>query len=408
MPTGRGRAGQASAAQVAFASTPGTFVIDPAAGSDLNPGTAELPWQSWLPYELSIGLAPLNALHRVTILGDLDYVRPPRFGPAGHLQLVGEPTVLYAGTLTAGTLPANPASQTANTLVDSALASASPYDSWTALINANDFVAVQVRITSGPRAGAVGWALVELTASPPTARSSRFSNSGIPLDDPPLVGPGLVDPEEDDPFEVSLLPAINDLLFDQWVSGSPAPRGVKISFWNLKFPYSLAVLPPSTLYTAQFHGCDLSAPVNANCFGCRLDSVEVTPGGTLFARGCALTSYFNVDASATALLAQCVGQYISLIPANGGTITIVGDVGLFDAFGAALWPFSGGRIVATDLVWGDGNVYGWDIAGYDSVHRYSVVPTVTGTTDDILLNGVAKTYGMLPVYDALDSGLVPV
>jgi hypothetical protein len=388
------------------------FYIDPG-GSNFNPGTIDRPWKDWGDYEARLGPAELAALHRVTLLDSIDRIVTPSISAAGHLQIVGAPTPLYTGAFGAGTAGPNRGAQVATNLTDAALPNDPTYASWTDLMGANDFVAVRVRITSGDRADSVGWVVADLGLSggKAVARSSRFSNlAGSPQDNLDISGPGPNDPVPGDPFVVETLPSINDLTIDPRISGDGRLRTAKLSFWGVRIPLLFTTFPTNVLYVTQFLGCDIIGPANVNAFGTRLDSMEVTVGCTIIARQCAITSFFYTDAGSSALLLDTIAQGTSLIPDAGSALSL-GDVGVFDAFGPAIWPAHGAAVTASDLVWGTGSsTYGWQIDGYGQLCRYFVQPTVTGNVGNVGLNGVTKSYAALPtgIYDATKgSGLVP-
>lgn len=399
-----------------------TWYIDPVAGDDRRSGlTADASIRTHEEMRARIGQKFINQATTVHLLGNFDSSNPVRvwfnLGPSGSLLYVGTRTVVYTGSITAVT-----ARDRANNIPWAIEDTAIPV-SWTAsgLINTASGTGLRLRVTSGTRAGAVTWPTLDLTAK--TARISALkADTAAPA---PLPSPTI-----GDPFVIETLSSIADFSVDIRMSSIvlPGPTGQRVKFTDLAISNSTSHHPSvrALPYTKDsplvtFFGCDVGYTQMgygsiAGYVACKFSGAVGGPpasSGNTFVGGKVADSIFACAIFRTVIVGG--GGKVTLdgdtllqgcgIVVDGG-MAVLGLVGVFDVAGDALGLFSGEAVSrnvlqASHILYGSGSTgYGVNVRSLTSLGYDVTKPTVTGTTGDTKIGGVATAWAAVPATTA--------
>jgi hypothetical protein len=393
---GRLPPGVPSAAQVATAAQANLY-LDPVNGSDGRSGISSgSAWKTGSKLAQAIGDAPVNTTLAINLLSDVpigDRIVVPPVGVDGFLKYIGTATTLRTSTATAGTAGPTNTTQTRAQFIDSSIVS-----SWSnAGAGSTSLIGKRIRITSGARAGAIGWLIKD--AGSKTALTPRML--AVSLTDPIPVQFTAVAQASGDPYVVEDLTSIHEIDFSKPMS-THLGRIVKCAFYGVKFPVGEATPIVPGAYgnpTVAFIGCDLGI-VGGVLFShaCVHSYGYLVPGSYALLNGCWIDQYLYYEHGAYVALQQgSVAQAANII-GEGGHL-YADDVGIFDCTGHGLETRVGGRVQAPGLIWGNANSGRGIAAGAQSGVAYSTKPSVTGTLGDTIVGGTAKAYASIPYFE---------
>jgi hypothetical protein len=380
-----------------------TWWIDPVAGSNNQSGlTRGTAIRTWAEYSARTGDLPV-ATSTVNLLGDLpasDPLVPPRI-PAGALVVVtGQPGAVALYTSAAGftaTTAQVPATNTAWSATDAAMPA-----NWSAAGPAgSSLVNSRIRVTSGPRAGAVCWAAKDLGGK--SARVS-FPLALSPAPPFPFGGYPATTLAPGDPFVVERLPVVGDLVFRYPISSDYESNNALLVFDSLSFnppppDFTAAVVPDGPGQGAvRFQGCDVGDVQGSAFFAaCQHAPFVFWTNGFPNLAACLIQGESTVEPGCAMFLTQDC-----LVQCGGGTKGIVlhssvlqdAEVAVFDAVGDGFNLEPGSVLTADSALWGSGNGgYGVRVQGPAGALAWGgTLPTVTGTSGNLVVGGVAKTW----------------
>lgn len=389
------------------------WAVDADDGDDGGPGTPAQPLRTlaelarrWAGRVLS----PSIATATITLAGTFPtevFALPDVYIGRGQTVIVrpASLTEVANGTITTYTARV-PASNTAATIL--------------ADISFAGLAQARIRITSGPSAGATAWIGKDLGAN--TCRVGAFQREGTPLT-----------PANGSTFVVETYPtAVGGVAF-AFAGGGVVRvedldiRNISIGQGHYLLGSGLGLFGASALFGggSQLYRCILSGASNsgsrwyygANFTGCCSTTSLVWAVGQFSLQGHTFFSRWEVRESASVV---ANGPYLTLESISSGSVALVQlsvgnilyavDIEVFDCTSRGQgFLLDGSYVGAFDArsVYGSGNTLPSAIQCYSgSSWIYTTKPTITGTVQDTLVGGTAKTWAAIPYVEAANNAMI--
>lgn len=407
------------------------WVVDPVNGNDGFSGVPGSPLKTlseWVRRASSVDRLTASSM-TVTILSSLnagDY--PMGVIRVGNCNLViqGSPTPVQTGTYTT-VVQCNPATNVPYSITDTALSSAS---FWSAHVSNTASVGRRLRTTSGPNVGNVVWPAKDLGA-----KSCRVSAPMVLDLDAGSFAATLGALTTGDPYVLEQIPMTNGMavtfLTDQnegASKGSSSFGQARVVFKDLGFPgidQSLFTTPGVIRsnhdvadFCAQvaFFGCDVGAQIMAGsvyCCNCRFNYQEFSNGQSTIHAGLAAVQFggieYHAGSRSCSLDLRFLIQGSGLGPGlaiHGGSYPQFSSFGIFDCT-HGIDMYNHGLELSTGLssyeIFGSGNS-GFGIrfisGAFGKFSSASGTRTLTGTSGDLRVGTVTRTWGQVPYVDS--------
>jgi len=401
-------------------STQTAWFIDPTNGSDTNSGltagTAIKTWaelrRRWLA---SGGVVQTTGNCTVTLLGDLPVSDPcdmrgiwVKKGAAVVVTAAAK-TTLYSGTITAVQ------ARVLATNTDWAITSAGLPVSWTA----SGCVGKLCRIVGGARDGTTFWIKKDLGAkkatvsSPMTKTSAYPMGNAVPTYPTPQVGDAIVVEDlvvihtfriAETGGDESFSDIANRLVFDH-IAASDFNEGMSAVF-DCDMNIGLAFLNcdadvafPAPGGALQYFGCKCF-PEGESGTRIWLYGGYSDFGGTIGVGSTCFADEFSVEGASFEIAGGNLQSNTS--PASLGVLNSP-SVGLLVRFGAVATILTGTQL------WGGGNgTFGIVVESLSGLQYGGAKPTITGTTNDTKIGGVATAYAGVPAITAANNAAIVV
>jgi hypothetical protein len=374
--------------------------------SDGNSGaSAGAPLLTWAEYRRRVGSLPVatSTINLLSSLSTSDPIRPP-YIPVGALVIItGTPgaTSLYTSASGFTSVTAqNAASNTPCVVTDTALSA-----NWgSAGPGGSSLIGQRILVTSGARAGAISW-----SAKDTGTKGARVVLPQIPSLVPTLPFGGFPGTAfaNSDVFQVQSLPYAPDLVFDAPIASDSRAQGSGlviegISFYDPTFTdFCETVIPDAPGPAAiRFIGCNMGfIQGSAYYHACLWPTGQNFQSGVMNLFGCLIIGSCVLDTGCTfvpnqSTMIQCSSSAGVIL--HGSTIYGT-DLAVFDsnAHGLDIRPGATVTCAAGTALWGSGHAaYGIILRGPGSRIGWSgtAVPTITGTSGDLLVGNTAKTW----------------
>lgn len=358
------------------------WYIDPTNGDDANSGlTALAAIQTWAELRRRMNGGPqLDSF--IYLLGNLPagdpmifdwelYLRTTVVEVSGFLGVA----VSHTGSYTGVPVARDPLTNTFNKVIDAGVADWTPY-----MVGTRNLIVP----TSGAAANCPAWLFKTAGAD---VLASTYANFDIGVD---------VQPAQNDTYEIWNLPLVVNYVIQPRGSGQLYFRYLAIGDDTTSSFYSIS---PSPSVLTEFYYCqmtDASPPALYN--GWLLQApVPIGVSVDLVAGGCSDVYTWN-DLSETEEGGQLILSYgfvsmgLRIQSINGGYVRVY-EAAFIDSAGSAL-SVASGACLRVEQAWGSGNTaYGVYIGGAGKLALNSGdLSNVTGTSGDVSLNGVVKTW----------------
>jgi hypothetical protein len=380
-----------------------SWTIEQALGNDENDGSGGAPlatWDEWIRRVgqwLGYGSTFYNVYFIGNYVGNVDLLCT-RQNARTIVTLRGMRTVLYSGTVGAGSVVWNAVTSTVGTIVDAAI----PV-SWTA----SGLVGMLFEMTSGPLSGWIGAVCKDLGAK--TCSFQKPFDTGAYIQGDPAIGDSF------DVYSVSTITGTMSIqgqltvyLYDLGFVGPLPASGWQdlLSCWE-----GANVIPVGCTFdngqvvTVGNAYLDLTACyVYSTC-----DRIWARTGGTLILDGCAAECLLMSERDASLQLYESCTTWNKAALHRAGTGNIVlqsgSDWGVFDlpALSLGLDVFNDQIAQLIGLFWGIGNLGDYGLVAHSS-GKILIVPGALpkfgpNAVSDALVGDIAVTYAGLPVND---------
>jgi hypothetical protein len=387
--------------------------------SDSNDGASPLtPLLSDRERAARVGGQAISQQMTVTLLSALqpdDYITEPLTGLSGFFLVTGSAgaTPLHSGTLTGA------AAQSGNappTVADAGV-------NWSAGgPGASSLIGYRLRVTSGPRQGAVCWLVHDSGTG-----VAVVSDPEILTTLPTQFTPTSVNLAAGDPYVIESLPLV-PIIVSPYGCGA---AGEDLAGNFVRFMYE-GILFPQTAYTTadtrecfqrQFVACNMGAietsAIYLACIWLAAPGfyLEFSPGFEMVILGCVFVFLPGPGLSGSGLLIAA-GASVTLDSGTfsyGAPIIVIGwlgitqylngsftgvSAGVVDSYGAGIVVEPGGLVHARYPLWGSGNAGpGIQVRAGGTV-VYETKPTITGAGGDTIVGGSPFTYALIPQFVA--------
>ena len=343
---------------------------------------------------LGLGVSTYTITFDAAYTGGLSWVG---YRPASrvYLNYHGARTVLYSGSMTAGSVLQVAATNTRAKCIDAAIPT-----SWTL----SGLIGKKMVWTSGTQSGRVGYAAKDVAAksaeiSRPidvstTSQGSPAVNDTFDVVDLTQINGGL---DVDGWFGVGLfdLAFVGPIPATAWQSLLSAQDGCNVVIYGCTFENGTAYLFGSSFF--DFLGCWFAPTAGLICSGyggiCYLE-------GSVFHSVLSATSTADIECYednylwAPAVLASACNGNVSI--ASGSTLALLDMPALSTGYTVR----GNEKPYLNGLLWGTGGGAYVLTVGAAGIIRYTTVPVMTFATNAALIAGTAKAYADLPYVTA--------